>query len=211
MGLAAMFGSRVAHADDRPNPYGYEWHETGMTSEIGVSTILGGGISGFTDSAMRDVMSSSVQGLWDLRVTLGSHTPVAVDIGYVGTAGTINGQFNNVSQTLLGTTLEAALRYNILPHYAWNPYLFVGVGWQRYNVSGSDLSLADNGMRSSDDSVVYPMGGGIVWRDTSGLVADLHGTFRGNQDYGLVKDSLHNGDFIPMHTWEASAAIGYEF
>jgi len=199
----------VASADES-DPYDYSWHEASLESGIGVSTILGGGISGFTDSHMRDTVSSDVNGLWDLRVTLGSHTPLALDIGYVGTAADIDVLDNTSNATLIGSTVEGALRYNILPHYAWNPYLFAGMGWQNYSVSGEDVNLSDAGINDSDNSIVFPMGGGIAYRD-SGFVADVRGVFRANTDSSLVVENARSNTYVPLHTWEASAALGYEF
>jgi hypothetical protein len=201
----------VAHADDPADIYSYAWHDSRMSSGIGVSTILGGGVTGFTDKTMRDSVTSDVGGLWGLHVLLGSHTPLGVDVSYVGTAANINSLIGTQRGTLIGTTAEAALRYNILPHFAWNPYAFAGVGWQRYDVTGGTFNLSDTGMNASDNSVVFPMGLGMAYRDPTGLVVDLHGTFRANTNQGLVLQSAGSTSYAPMHTWEASAAIGYEF
>jgi len=209
---AALAGPRIARADDEaPSAYSYAWNESGLRSGYGISTLLGGGLTGFTDKAMRDTISGSVGGLWNLKVTLGSHIPLALDLGYVGTASKINSLASTKWGTLVGTTAEAALRYNILPHYAWNPYAFAGIGWQRYDLNGGTFTLADNGIRESDNSVVFPMGAGLAYRNESGLVLDVHGTFRANTNYGLVIESMSSSSYVPMHSWEASAAAGYEF
>ena len=68
----AALAPGVAVADDVANPFGDSWKDSRMQSEIGVSTILGGGITGFTDQTMRDATTTNVGGLWDLRVTIGS-------------------------------------------------------------------------------------------------------------------------------------------
>jgi hypothetical protein len=91
------------------------------------------------------------------------------------------------------------------------------VGWQRYDVTGRTVSLSDSGMNPSDNSIEFPMGAGIGYRDPSGLVFDLRGTFRANTDQGLVLEpganpnSASSNNYAPMHTWEASAAVGAEF
>lgn len=208
---AAVIAPRAARAEDPPGVYSYAWHDSRMKSDIGVSTIVGGGVTGFTDRTMRDSLTSNVAGLWDLRVTIGSHTPLALDLSYVGTGATINSLIGTQNGTLVGTIAEGALRYNILPHYAWNPYAFAGIGWQRYDITGGTFSLSDTGMNSSDNSVVFPMGAGIGYRDPSGLVLDLRGTFRANTGYGLVLESVGSTSYAPMHSWEASGALGYEF
>ena len=214
LGLLAgtlLFAPMAARADG-PGDFSYAWNDARYETGVGISATLGGGIAGFTDQAMRDTMSASAGGAWDLHVTLGSHTPLAVELGYVGTAGTINALSGAKSGTLVGTTAEGALRYNALPHHAWNPYAFAGIGWQRYDITGDDtFTLSDTGMNSSDDSVVFPMGLGVGYRGVSGLVLDLRGTFRANTNQGLVLKDIGSNEYVPMHTWEASAAVGLEF
>ena len=211
VGAAAMLTPLVAVADDETlDIYSYGWHESALKSGVGVSTLVGGGVSGFTDQTMRDTVTNAC-GLWDLRVTLGSHTPLAFEAGYVGTAANVDALTGSQTGTLIGTTVEGALRYNVLPHYAWNPYAFAGIGWQRYDVTGAAFTTSDAGMNDSDNSLVYPMGVGIAYRHPTGIVADLRGTFRANTNAGLVLKDVGGTDFAPMHTWEASGAIGYEF
>lgn len=196
---------------DGPDPFSYAWNDERFESGFGVSATLGGGVAGFTDETMRDAVTSDVGGLWNLRVTLGSRTPIAVDLGYIGTAASIDALAGAQSGTLIGTTAEGALRYNVLPHAAWNPYAFAGIGWQRYDISGDTFVLSDTGMNETDDSVVFPMGLGIAYRDFGNLVFDVHGTFRANTNQGLVLEEIGGTDYAPMHQWEASAALGLEF
>lgn len=82
----------------------YAWHEPMLSSGIGVSAILGGGVVGFTDSAMRST-TSDIGGLWDLRVAIGSHLPLALEVGYVGSATNINGLPTGNTGLLIGTTV----------------------------------------------------------------------------------------------------------
>jgi opacity protein-like surface antigen len=192
----------------------YAWSEPLLPSGIGVSAILGGGVGGFTDKQMRTT-TSDIGGLWDLRVALGSHLPLALEVGYMGSATNINGLPTGNKGRLIGTTVEAALRYNILPHMPFTPYVFAGMGWQRYDVTNTSVSLADSGVRDHDNLMVFPMGVGLAYR-LSGFVADVRGTFRYTTDNDLVLSDPTltqpaPTDFAPMHSWEASAAVGYEF
>jgi hypothetical protein len=200
-------------SDIEVDPLGYAWHDNRLSSGVGISAILGAGVVGFTDRTMRST-TADVGGLWDLRVTLGSHLPLALDVSYLGSATNINGLPTGQSGTLIGTTAEAALRYNILPHYTWNPYVFAGAGWQRYDVTNAQVSLADSGINNHDNLLEFPMGAGVAYR-TGGFVADVRGTFRATTDQNLVLTtpalSPTSNDFAAMHTWEASAALGYEF
>jgi opacity protein-like surface antigen len=209
----AMLGApAVALADEEmPGAYSYAWGDSRMQSEIGVSVILGGGIAGFTDETLRDSLTTNVAGLWDLRVNIGSHTPIGADISYVGTAANIDALIGTESGTLVGTTLEAAARWNMLPHNDVNPYVFAGIGWQRYDVTRGNFRLSDTGLNESDNATVFPLGAGVAYRDRSGLVVDLRGTFRPTANNDLILESPGSRDFAPAHSWEASAGIGYEF
>lgn len=203
----------VADTSYNDNTRTYAWRDNGVPSGIGISTILGGGVVGFTDKTMRNT-TADVGGLWDLRVTIGSHLPLALDVSYIGTATNLHGLPASRSGTLLGTTVEGALRYNILPHAPVTPYIFGGVGWTRYDVTETNVSLSDSGMNDKDNLLEFPMGVGFAYR-MAGFVADVRGTFRAATDQNLVlKNTVVNptsDDFAKMHTWEASAALGYEF
>src|SRR3979409_45079 len=80
-GAGGLLASSLAFADDpqptvtEPGVYSYAWHEPYLRSDVGVGVTLGGGITGFTDSAMRNISSSNIGGLWDLRVAIGTHVP----------------------------------------------------------------------------------------------------------------------------------------
>jgi len=195
------------------DPYGYGWYEPGLMSGVGVSAVLGGGVTGFTDRTMRNT-TSDLGGMWDLKITIGSHVPLALELGYMGSATNINGLPTGQKGTLIGTTAEAALRYNILPHYAWTPYVFGGVGWQRYDVTQATVSLSDGGMNDHDNLLEFPVGSGLAYR-MQGFVFDLRGTFRATTDNNLVLTTPtlnpSSNNFAKMNSWEASAAIGYEF
>lgn len=199
---------------DDVDTLGYTWHDARVPSGVGISTSLGGGVAGFTDKTMRSV-TSNVGGLWDLRFTFGTRLPLALDLSYVGSATGLNG-FAGRAGTLIGTTVEGALRWNLLPHAPFTPYVFGGVGWTRYSVTNNNVTLSDTGMNSTDDLLEIPAGLGLTWR-AYGLTADVRGTYRRTMDQNLVLQSPggvvigRNDDFAPMHSWEASAALGYEF
>lgn len=194
----------------------FDWHNPHLRTGIGVSVLLGGGVSQFTNGTMRGT-TSDLGGLWDLHVTIGTHLPLALDVAYVGSATSISGLPTGNTGTLVGSAAEGTLRWNVLPHYAWTPYVFGGVGYQRYDVKGTSVSLSDSGMNSSDNLLNVPAGLGFAWRTSNGFVADIHGTYRFTWFQDLV---LQNGapvtgtssnNFVKMNSWGASASLGYEF
>lgn len=186
----------------------YGWTDPRLSSGIGVGMILGGGVGGFTDQSMRNALSSNVEGLWDARLSLGTHIPLGLDLSYLGEAADLRTFTGQANGTLVGTTAEAALRWNMLPHAAVNPYIFAGIGWQRYDVSNMAFATADTGIANSDNLVEVPMGVGFSYRDRSGLLVDVRGTFRAVPSSTLVVDP--SGTYASANWWEASAALGYE-
>lgn len=206
-GVAAQAPVRTVVVE--PDAYSYAWVEPRLPSQFGVGIMVGGGVAGFTDRAMRDT-TNNVGGMWDAKLTLGTHIPIGIDLAYVGSdqnLSTIGGISNG---QLIGTTVEGAVRFNILPHQIIDPYVFAGVGWQRYDVQNVRFSQADTGLKSSDSFAEFPMGAGISWRDFSGLTIDLRGTYRHASDSTLVLDPV-TGNYAALHSWEASGGIGYEF
>lgn len=209
-GALVLGAAATAYADPAESESNSIWNEPRLSTGFGLGIAVGGGVTGFTDQTMRDSMSSQVGGLWDVRATIGSHVPIGIDVSYLGEASNVKTLAGTPNGTLVGTTAEAALRYNILPHMAWNPYVFAGVGWQNFQITSMTQATADTGMRSSDNDIEFPMGAGISYRDDTGFLVDLRGTFRAAPNSTLVQDQ-RTGDFASAHSWEASAAIGYEF
>ncbi len=215
--VGALAMARAAYADpvvyeteETPSDYSYGWNEPRMATGVGVGITIGGGIAGFTDQSLRNSLSTSVNGLWDARVSIGTHVPIGLDVSYIGMAGNLNTLQGASNGTLVGTTAEAALRWNILPHFMWDPYVFAGVGYQRWDVTSMKFATADTGVKNSENLAEYPMGAGLSFRHPSGWLADVRGTFRAEPSSTLVRD-VPNGAFASAHWWEASAAVGYEF
>jgi hypothetical protein len=210
--VGALAAARTAHAqevEEAPGMYSYAWNEPRLATGIGVGVAVGGGIGGFTSSAMRTT-TTDVGGLWNARVTIGTHIPLALDVSYIGTAANANTFAGQPNGTLIGTAVEGAVRFNILPHYDWTPYIFAGAGWQHYNLTSEKFSTSDSGMEHADDLVEFPLGVGFGYRDLSGFTFDMRGTFRPTTHSHLLFDSSTNS-FANLDTWEASASLGYEF
>jgi len=202
-------------SDPGPSTTQSVWRDPRLATGIGIGIDVGGGVFGFTDATMRSV-ASPVGGMWNFRASLGTHVPLGVEIGYVGSASTINSQLGRAQATLVGTTVEAALRWNVLPQFPWTPYAFAGVGWQRYSLDDRAFQLSDTGIANQDDLVVLPLGLGIAYR-IGAFVTDVRGTFRVAEGSSLVletpQSSLQNGfgGYAAMHQWDASVNVGYEF
>ena len=181
-----------------------------MLSKIGIGFNIGGGFGGFTGTTMRDtVTDTNAGGLWSARATIGTHIPIGLDISYIGTAVDLAPIVGvQPGGTLIGTDVEGAVRWNILPHYMWNPYVFLGAGWQNYEVTDANV-LAMSRLQDSDNLAVFPMGAGVAYRDPTGITFDLRGTYRAAENSDLFLKP--NGEFASLDTWEASGSLGYEF
>jgi len=199
-----------ATLEEQPDIYSYAWRDEALPSKIGVGLILGGGVTGFTNRVMRD-STASVGGLWDARVSIGTHVPLGFDVSYVGSATTINSLTGTGSGTLVGTTVEGALRWNVLPHAPLTPYLFAGLGWQHYDLTNVSTTFTSSNVAASDNFLEVPMGAGLSLRNMSGFSFDLRGTFRAAATQSTMVINPTTGQAVDMHSWEASAAMGYEF
>ncbi len=191
------------------------WSDARIASGIGVGIQAGGGVVGFVDDSLRGT-TGAVGGMWSVRGALGTHVPLALELAYMGSATPIDTEFGRADALMLGTAVEAAVRYNIAPRRTWSPYLFGGIGWQRYSIDDTAFQLSDVGIGNRDDLLVMPIGVGFAYR-TGPIVTDMRGTFRAATGAGLVLEtpelslSTGAGQFAPMHTWDASLNVGYEF
>ena len=201
--LVVMLVCATAHADS-PQPSELA---TYRPTSYGLGVIIGGGVTGFTDHALRDA-TSSVGGLWNLRATFGTHVPLAIEAAYIGSATGLTSLVGGAHTTLIGTTFETDVRLNLAPDFGWDPYVFAGVGWQRFTVDDRELDFSDTGIHTSDDLMELPFGGGLAFR-RGGLVTDVRGTVRATSGADMVTG--RDGRAVPMNSWEASAALGYEF
>jgi hypothetical protein len=86
-----------------------------MTAEVG------GGVYGFTDPAMRNVVD--VGGLWNARLIVGTRSLFGVELAYVGTASGLDALGLDDSTVLVASGGEGALRLNIL-RGTIRPYVF---------------------------------------------------------------------------------------
>jgi hypothetical protein len=186
------------------------WRRRDLSSVIGIDATFGGGVAGFTDRTMRDALVYGVGGSWAARLALGTHIPLGIEVGYVGTAAQLRTFAGDANGSLLGTVIEAALRWNLLPRWAWDPYVFAGMGWQRYTTVDALQPRADTGMASHVDLAEFPLGVGFSVRNLGGFTLDARGTFRTTTDSTLLLDP-RSGKYANLDVWEASVALGYEF
>jgi hypothetical protein len=148
-------------------------------------------------------MPMDVGASWDARVTLGAHSILALEAGYVGSLNRLDvaGKADLVSHGLDGD-LRLQLPYRV------QPYIFGGVGYNHVAVNASSDTSAAIQATPGADQLTVPAGGGLsayLGRNEH-VTLDLRGTYRYIPDNNL--------SFMPidhLHQWVAQARVGYTF
>jgi hypothetical protein len=173
---------------------------SGALSPLGAYVLFGGGVTDFTDKAVKDRFD--VGGTWDLRLGVGNRRYVGAEVAYVGSAlNAVRG-----GSDLVANGAEGVLRLQypyVTGSWLLEPFAFGGIGW-------SHLSLRDApaGLRDSDDVGVVPFGGGITV-GYERLLFDARFTYRASFDEDLALGvSQAPAD---LQQWAVSASIGYQF
>lgn len=174
--------------------------------EYGLNLTAGGGVGGFTQEEMRD--TTKVGGLWDVRAAFGTRKPLGIEAAYIGSAQAIDAIGLDANAILIGNAVEALARVNVLPEDDIGPYLFVGGAWKRYDLTNVDTNTSD--VSDYDNLLEIPMGIGFAYR-SGNFVGDLRGEFRASAYADLVPMGDGTADSAAMHTWGASARVGYAF
>ncbi len=197
-------------AQTEPEQYPYSTWD-----RLGIGLAVGGGTSGFTNETLRD--ATNVGGDWDVRLTLGTRTPLAAEVSYIGSAQRIDALGLDSDAMLVGNGAQGALRLNALPGEAVTPFIFAGAAWRHYNVTNAETNTSD--IRDSDDVLEVPLGLGVAGH-VAGLLLDLRGEFRASAFEDLTQRSSGNEDGIVfdtndpnagMNRWGVNASIGAEF
>jgi hypothetical protein len=166
----------------------------------GTTLMLGGGITGFTASRARDVTETG--GGWNARLVVGTRSVLSAEIGYVGSAQSVDATGLDGDAFLLGNGGEVAARIG-WPRSAVQPYLLAGAGFTHYSLVNDDFNTSS--VESSDNLVHFPLGAGIAVR-AGNVLLDARGVFRPS-----VEGDLFAEDENDMHTWSGSLNAGWEF
>lgn len=177
-----------------------------VLTRYGASITAGGGVGGFADNEMRE--TTDVGGSWDVRAAIGTRTLIGFEAGYLGTAQGIDAIGLDTNAVLLGTALQGVARLNGGQGDAFNPYVFAGMAWRRYDLTNIDTNTSD--VTDSDNLLEVPFGLGMAYRYDH-FVADVRGEVRVATFEDLIPSGDAAGEDMAMHTWGASAQVGYEF
>lgn len=185
-----------------------EEKEKTMFERLGLSIAAGGGVSGFTDSAIRG--NTKDGGGWDVRATFGTRSFLSFEAEYIGTAQGIHALGLDSDAMLVSNGVQGAVRVNFLRNSAVQPFLFGGVAWRRYDVTRTSTTFSD--VNDKDDVLELPAGIGVAYR-WKGLLLDARGEFRATTDNDLMPRFTVGGlrEPLPMHRYGVNASVGYEF
>ena len=173
----------------------------------GSSVTFGGGGFLYTAGDTRDITNTG--GSWDLRFTFGTRLPVALELAYIGGLTDIDTVGIPDEALLLGNGAEAAVRWNILPDEALQPYVMTGIAFRHYELVRQQFNTSIVG---EDDNVYeVPVGIGFALRYRA-MVVDLRFQYRhafDNELFTLTAATM--GDEYELHTADAQLKVGFEF
>lgn len=176
-----------------------------LFDKYGVGLSVGGGVAGFTNESLRD--TTEVAGVWDVRATIGTKSPIALEAAYVGSAQAIDAIGLDQEAVLVGTAIEALARINLIQTEVVQPYLFAGAAWRRYDLTNADVNTSS--VEEEDDLLEIPIGLGLAYR-VSDFLIDARAQFRAATQEDLMP-TIDGDDPAAMHTWGVTARFGYEF
>jgi hypothetical protein len=164
---------------------------------IGVSVEAGGGFGDFLDQRARS--ATTAEGLWTVRVSVGTRRHLAFDAAYVGNAQTVHAPALEHDAKLSGHGAETCVRYNMFTG-AWQPYVSAGVGFVHYTFG---RAVAAEGVASSGNVIELPLAVGVALR-WSALVLDTCFALHTATGWDMVIGAN-------MSTWNIAARLGVEF
>jgi hypothetical protein len=178
--------------------------EFGDMPRPAIAVMAGGGAFDFVGGDIK--AATRMGGFWNVRALIGSRSLISIEAAYLGTAQSIQAPGLGSDARLLSNGVEGALRLNAplgIGRLLLEPFGFAGAGWSRYSVVNTDTQSAS--LRSSDDVITVPVGGGLSL-GYAGFFVDARYTYRFTYDHNLVV----SGDG-QLDNWNLGGAIGFEF
>lgn len=168
----------------------------------GFTLSAGGGVIGFSEEETRDVTSTG--GAYQARLGIGTRTPIAIEVAYIGSANNIDTLGLDTSTVLLGNGVEGTARINFMSGM-FRPYVVGGAGWKHYSLVNDDFNTS--AISDSDDVAEFPVGAGISFHYGKFLM-DARGSYRFTANSDLL-DALP--DSPNLNNWDATLRAGVEF
>ena len=186
------------------NDYGSSRDRTPL-ERYGIAVALGGGVEGFTNDAART--NTNDGGSWNLRLAMGTRSPIGFEAAYIGSAQTIDALGLDTNALLVGNGVEGKIRVNLVDANI-QPFAFGGVGWRHYNLTRSDFNTS--AISESDDVLELPVGAGIATK-WQGFMFDARGEYRFATQENLIPSLNGNGGEASLNRWGVNANVGVAF
>src|SRR5262245_10332596 len=181
-------------------------------SGFGWAVMAGGGYTDFTQQDMRDTTAGG--GTWDARFIGGTNSVIGFEAAYVGAARSINtlGVTAN-NPALVSKGLEGNVRLNApirRGNSLFEPYGYIGLGYQHYNVSNynSNTGIVSS-FGSDDNTMTVPAGGGFAYAYKA-FIADVRAGWTGVYYDDILNTGFVNNDGALNH-WNAGGQVGFMF
>jgi hypothetical protein len=173
-----------------------------LYERYGIAMSLGGGVEGY---AMKDQRNQTTDGgNWDVRLTMGTRSPFALEASYIGSAQAINTFGLSGDAVLVGNGAQANARFNLTDTLV-QPFFYGGVAWKRYSITNTSTNTTD--LADDDDVIEVPFGVGFAAK-YSGLMLDLRGEYRlANQDDLFAAAGMNDR----ADRWGVNANVGLAF
>jgi len=184
-----------------PAPAPYQSDSLSM-SRLGIGLVVGGGVDGFTNSALRD--STNDGGSWDVRAIFGTRSPLALEAAYIGSAQAVNALGLDSNALLVGNGAQGDVRLNLGIDIPVQPFVYGGVAWRRYEITNTNTNTSD--LVDRDDVLEIPAGVGIAVK-RYGFMAEARGEVRAAMGEDLLPARSTSGNEA-MHRWGVNASIG---
>jgi hypothetical protein len=174
-------------------------------SRLGAAVMAGGGYEDFTNDGLQGMTSGG--GTWDARAIAGMYQFVGLEAAYVGAARSIDTLGISSNAGLVSNGIEGALRVNIpvfiRGRQLIEPFGFVGLGWQHYNLTNTNTNTSS--VAGSDDVMTMPYGGGLAYA-YGRFLADARFTYRQTYQNDLLRTTGGR-----LNNWGIGTHVGLTF